>query len=107
MTEPAIVLDCDPGIDDAFAIFCALRFTDLAAVTTVSGNVGVEHTTRNARHLLELAGAGHVPVHRGAATPLEVAFESAAHVHGPSGLGPFEPREPVRAEAVSSAAEAI
>ena len=70
--RPRILLDCDPGIDDAFAIFCALRFTDLAAVTTVSGNVRFEHTTRNALYVLELAEAD-VPVHRGAAAPLSLA----------------------------------
>jgi len=49
-----ILVDCDPGIDDAFALMCALRFADLAAVTTVSGNVSIDNTTRNARYLLDM-----------------------------------------------------
>jgi len=92
--RPQILLDCDPGIDDAFAIFCALRFTDLAAVTTVSGNVHIEHATRNAMHVLELAGAGDVPVHRGSATPLRVAAKFAEKVHGVAGLGATKTPEP-------------
>ena len=48
MTRPRIVLDCDPGVDDTFAIFTALRHCELVAITSVAGNVGVEHTTRNA-----------------------------------------------------------
>lgn len=84
--RPRILLDCDPGIDDAFAILCALKFTDLAAVTTVSGNVSITNTTRNARYLLDIAGAV-VPVHRGASAPLEVPGVAADDVHGVSGLG--------------------
>ncbi len=104
--RPRILLDCDPGIDDAFAIFCALRFTDLAAVTTVSGNVGVEHTTRNALYLLELAEA-NVPVHRGAAFPLSVPAKFADRVHGATGLGDTPTPKPVSEENHTGAVEAI
>jgi len=91
--RPRLLLDCDPGIDDAFAIMCALRFADVAAITTVSGNVPVENTTRNARWLLELANAPHIPVHQGAGAPLEVATAFAKDIHGVSGLGSFNTPE--------------
>lgn len=87
MSKPKIVLDCDPGVDDMFAIFCALRYCELVAVTSVAGNVGIDATTRNALGILELAGAD-VPVHSGAATPLMGnPTDRAAHVHGETGLG--------------------
>jgi len=101
-----ILLDCDPGIDDAFAIMCALRFADLAAVTTVSGNVSIENTTRNARYLLESVGAD-VPVHRGAGQPLIVPTAAADDVHGASGLGNHEVTEPTLPESEVSARDAI
>ena len=89
--RPKIVLDCDPGVDDAFAILTALRYTDLRAITTVAGNVGIEHTTRNALGIVELAGAS-VDVHRGSAEPLAGSTGDARHVHGESGLGDVELR---------------
>ncbi len=107
MTTPAIVLDCDPGIDDAFAIFCALRHTDLLAVTTVDGNVDVDNTTRNARYLLDLSGAERVPVHRGAERPLRSPAHHARQVHGPSGLGLVDVPEVATPAATSSAVEAL
>ncbi len=107
MTPPPIVLDCDPGIDDAFALFCALRYCDLQAVTTVSGNVRIEDTTRNALHLLDMAGRPDIPVHRGAGVPLEVAPSFAAYVHGPSGLGADPTPAPSRDAAAPGAVEAL
>ena len=87
MSRPKIVLDCDPGVDDMFALFCALRYCDLLAVTSVAGNVSLDYTTQNALSILELARA-NVPVHRGAAGPLNGATaEDARHVHGDTGLG--------------------
>lgn len=86
MNRPKIVLDCDPGVDDAFAILTAARYCELLAITTVAGNVGLEHTTRNALVVTQLAGL-HVPVHSGAARPLEGEQLDAANVHGETGLG--------------------
>lgn len=87
MDRPRIVLDCDPGVDDMFAIFTALRYCDLAAITTVAGNVGIEHTTRNALAILELAEV-ECPVHQGAAQARAGrAPADASHVHGLAGLG--------------------
>jgi len=101
-----IVLDCDPGVDDMFAIFAALRYCDLVAITSVAGNVGIENTTRNALGIVELAGAT-VPVHRGAAHALaEPASEDASHVHGEGGLGgvdlPMPSHDVASADAVSA-----
>lgn len=105
-SPPRILLDCDPGIDDAFAILCALRFTDLAAITTVSGNVPIEHTTRNALYVLDLANA-EVPVHSGAAQPLLVPAMFAEHIHGAAGLGAIETPVPRREPSSMHAVEAI
>ncbi|MGI9605938.1 MAG: nucleoside hydrolase [Acidimicrobiales bacterium] len=104
--RPRIILDCDPGIDDAFAIMCAIRFTDLVAITTVSGNVPIEHTTRNALHVLELSGAD-VPVHRGASAPLVLDAAFADGVHGVAGLGDTPTPEPIAQPQRTSAVDAL
>ena len=94
MSATPIILDCDPGHDDAIALLLALGSpeVDLVGVTTVSGNQTIDKTTANALRLLEFAGRGDVPVHRGAAAPLVREQMAAAHVHGESGLdGPDLP----------------
>jgi inosine-uridine nucleoside N-ribohydrolase len=87
MTLP-IVLDCDPGTDDALALFLALASpeVDVLAITVAGGNVGLDRTLANALALRSLAGAV-TPVHPGADRPLLGAFGSARHVHGDDGLG--------------------
>ena len=61
--KPRIILDCDPGIDDAFAIVTAARWADVAGITTVSGNVSLDRTTANALRLSSLLNADFpVPV---------------------------------------------
>jgi inosine-uridine nucleoside N-ribohydrolase len=89
MTPTPIILDCDPGNDDAIAILLALASpeVELVAVTTVSGNQTLDKTTNNALRVLELAGRGDVPVYAGAAAPFVREREVAPHVHGESGLG--------------------
>jgi inosine-uridine nucleoside N-ribohydrolase len=84
-----IVIDCDPGIDDAIAILLAAASDelDLAAVTVVAGNVGLDRTLPNALRVLELAGRSDVPVSAGAARPLVWPVEQRALVHGVDGLG--------------------
>lgn len=106
---PRIVIDTDPGIDDALALFFALAAPDvqLEAVTTVSGNVSVEKTTRNALSLLELAGRGDIPVARGADRPLVRPAVHAALVHGENGLGDVELPEPQHSPAALHAVEMI
>ncbi|UVS81290.1 nucleoside hydrolase [Actinokineospora sp. UTMC 2448] len=86
---PRLVIDTDPGVDDAFALALAARSPDidLAAVTTVFGNVGLDRTTANALGLLALAGRPDVPVAAGAARPLVYpAPHEADYAHGQDGL---------------------
>ncbi len=104
--RPRMLLDCDPGLDDAVAILTAAHYGDLVGITTVSGNVGLDHTTRNALAVAELAGLD-VPVHRGAARPLVAPAQDAARVHGPTGLGDAVLPEPVRSAGPGSAADFI
>jgi pyrimidine-specific ribonucleoside hydrolase len=85
-----LILDTDPGVDDAVALVLALRSPelDVRAVTVTFGNVGLEHTLPNARRLVALAGRPEVPVARGAARPLvHPQLERAARWHGADGLG--------------------
>jgi inosine-uridine nucleoside N-ribohydrolase len=112
VTTP-ILIDCDPGHDDAMAILLALASpeVELRGVTTVAGNVGLDKTTRNALKVLELVGRADVPVAVGADRPLERELRTAANVHGESGLdGPDLPEpstKPVGADAVDFLAAAI
>jgi inosine-uridine nucleoside N-ribohydrolase len=90
-----IILDCDPGHDDAIALLLAVASpeVELIGVTTVAGNQTVDKTTNNALRILELAGRQDIPVHRGAERPLIRPQDVAAHVHGESGLdGPDLPQ---------------
>src|SRR6202042_2847904 len=94
MSATPIILDCDPGHDDAIALLLALGSpeVDLVGVTTVSGNQTIDKTTAKALRLLEFAGGADVPVHRGPAAPLVREQSAAPHVHGESGLdGPDLP----------------
>jgi inosine-uridine nucleoside N-ribohydrolase len=94
VTPTRIILDCDPGHDDAIAILLALGSPELelVGVTTVSGNATLDKTTANALRVLELAGRGDVPVYAGADAPIVRGRDVAAHVHGESGLdGPDLP----------------
>jgi purine nucleosidase/pyrimidine-specific ribonucleoside hydrolase len=88
MTVPVIV-DCDPGHDDVFALWLAAGHPelDLLAVTTVGGNVPLEHTSRNARIALSVAGVTDVPVAAGARGPLARELSTAEWIHGENGLG--------------------
>jgi inosine-uridine nucleoside N-ribohydrolase len=101
-----IIIDCDPGHDDAIALLLALGSPELEllGVTTTYGNQTLEKTTANALRVLELAGRSDVPVAAGAVEPLERELAVAAHVHGESGLdGPtLRPpsAEPVTDDAV-------
>jgi inosine-uridine nucleoside N-ribohydrolase len=94
MTPTKIILDCDPGHDDAIAILLALASpeVELVGVTTVSGNQTLDKTTANALRVLELAGRADIPVYAGADAPFARRRDVAAHVHGESGLdGPDLP----------------
>jgi purine nucleosidase len=93
-----VIIDCDPGHDDAFALFTAFGSPELevAAVTTVCGNQTVDLVTRNALAVVEVAGrTGTVVVARGAERPLSREHVPAAGIHGASGLdGPALPATP-------------
>lgn len=84
-----IILDTDPGIDDALAILllAASPEISLEAITVTHGNTNVDKCTENALRLVELAGITHVPVARGADQPLVKALSVAEETHGDGGLG--------------------
>src|SRR5437660_11992346 len=89
-----IILDCDPGHDDAIAILLAGRHPEieLLAITTVAGNQSVEKTTRNALKVCSLANIRHIPIAMGMDRPLVRAPQHAPEIHGESGMdGPHIP----------------
>ncbi|ATU74340.1 nucleoside hydrolase [Komagataeibacter rhaeticus] len=83
-----IIIDTDPGQDDAVAIFLALASPEITvqAIVAVAGNVPRERTLENACRVLEMAGRTDIPVFAGAARPLRPVQTTAEHVHGPTGL---------------------
>lgn len=94
MRPKPIILDVDPGHDDAIALMmaCGHPGLDLLAVTAVAGNVSLEKTTRNALRVLSLVGRTDIPVAAGAARPLRRELYTAEDIHGESGLdGPEIP----------------
>ena len=94
MTRQAIIIDTDPGQDDAIAILLALASPalEVLGLTTVAGNVPLALTSRNARIVLELANRRDVPVYAGADRPLLRPLVTAEFVHGKTGLdGPLLP----------------
>ena len=108
-----VIIDCDPGHDDAIALLLALGSPelDVLGVTTVHGNQTLEKTTANALRVLELVGRSDISVAAGADRPLVRDLAVAAHVHGESGLdGPALPPAvgaPLGAHAVEFMAETI
>ncbi len=92
MSKPRIILDCDPGHDDALAILMAAIYCDIVGITTVSGNVPLELTSLNALITTQILDL-EIPVHAGADKPLVAAAKHAEHIHGESGLaGPQLPK---------------
>jgi inosine-uridine nucleoside N-ribohydrolase len=91
-----IIIDTDPGIDDAMAIFLALRSPELKveAITPVAGNVPLDLTLPNALRLVEIAGRTAVPVAAGASHPLVRRLVTSGHVHGVNGLAGVDFPEP-------------
>lgn len=104
-----IIIDCDPGVDDAVALLLAFGSPelDILGVTTVAGNVGAAHTARNAAMVRQVAGRETVPVFAGAARPLLRAPIEAGHFHGAHGCGSLTPFEPTASIAPLLAANAI
>lgn len=110
MTKTSLIIDCDPGVDDAIALFLAFaspEALDILAITTVAGNVEAELTARNARIIRQIAGREDVPVYMGASVPLVRPPIVASHFHGESGLGDLPTFEPDLGVAPGEAAQAI
>lgn len=93
-----IIIDCDPGIDDAIAILLAIADPEikLMGITTIAGNISVDKTFKNARKITELAGKSDIPVFKGTSRPLMFAAGKTTMVHGVNGLGGIELPEPVQ-----------
>jgi inosine-uridine nucleoside N-ribohydrolase len=103
MPRTKILIDCDPGHDDAVAILYAARHCDLVGVTTTHGNNSLDNVTRNALSILTLAGLD-VPLAKGCAEPLVGVRSHAANAHGKTGLDgtdlPAPDRAPIEQHAV-------
>jgi pyrimidine-specific ribonucleoside hydrolase len=104
-----VILDCDPGHDDALAIAlaCASPGLEVLGLTTVAGNAGLENTTRNALRVLTLLDRTDIPVAAGAERPLVRDPWTPAHVHGASGLDGADLPEPAISLRPESALELI
>src|SRR6201981_3961913 len=91
-----VIIDTDPGVDDAFALLLAMRSPELKieGITPVAGNVPLDLTLPNALRMVEIAGRADIPVAAGAKTPLTRRLVTAAYVHGENGLGGAEFPEP-------------
>lgn len=86
MNKLQLLIDTDPGVDDALAIMMAHAHADVCALTIAAGNVGIAHTLGNALKLVEMMQAD-TPVYAGCATPLVLPAADAAFVHGNDGFG--------------------
>jgi purine nucleosidase len=105
-----LIIDCDPGLDDAIALllaFASPEALELLAVTTVGGNVDAGQTARNACIIRQLAGREDVPVHAGAEAPLAREPVEASHFHGATGLGDLQTFAPDAGPAPDRSADAI
>jgi purine nucleosidase len=97
-----VILDCDPGQDDAVALFLALSSTDeldVLGITTVAGNVPLALTQRNARMMCDIAGREDLRVFAGCERPLELDPITAEYIHGSTGIdgvAVFEPKTPLQ-----------
>jgi purine nucleosidase len=89
VSRRAIVIDCDPGVDDAIAILLALASPEelnVLGITTVAGNVGLDRTSANALRIRDLVGREDPPVHGGCSRPLLRPLVHAENIHGETGL---------------------
>ncbi|MCC8689564.1 nucleoside hydrolase [Xanthomonas campestris] len=104
-----LLIDTDPGVDDALALLMAFNDTrhDVVGLTIAAGNVGLEHTVRNALKVCEVAGRADVPVYAGCPQPLLHPSVDAAHVHGIDGFGDIGLPPAARAADAEHAALAI
>ena len=109
--RPRVIIDCDPGIDDAIALMVASAPTagfDLVAVTAVAGNLPLEDTFRNARALMAFLDRHDMPVHAGADRPLcRAPVPAIHHIHGSNGLGGYDLPDHTAPAAAESAVQHI
>ena len=102
MTARKVIIDCDPGQDDAVALFLAMSSPDeldILGVTTVAGNVPLELTQRNARMMCDIAGRRDLPVYAGCERPLVLEPITAEYIHGNTGIDGvdvFDPDTPLQ-----------
>ncbi len=85
-----LIIDTDPGIDDALALLLALSAKselEVEAITTVNGNVGVDQVTKNVFRILDVAGRSDIPVYKGNGKPLMRENDNCEEFHGDDGLG--------------------
>jgi purine nucleosidase len=104
-----LLIDTDPGVDDALALLMAFNDPrhEVVGLTIAAGNVGLRHTVANALKLCEVAGRDDVPVYAGCAQPLLHAAPDAAHVHGDDGFGDVGFEAAARCAEAEHAAQAI
>lgn len=110
MSPRRVIIDTDPGQDDALAILLALASPnelDVVGITSVGGNVPLDLTTKNALILVELADRLDVPVHAGHAHPMDRPLVTAENVHGSTGLNGANRPDPVTAPANGHAVDFI
>ncbi|MGE8189010.1 nucleoside hydrolase [Pseudomonas sp. NPDC086278] len=96
MAKEKIIIDCDPGVDDAVAILLAFASPDdieVMGITTVAGNVSLEFTTKNALKICQLAGKASFPVYAGCQHAMFPTPPTTSSVHGDDGLGDVELEE--------------
>ncbi len=99
MTKRPIIIDCDPGQDDAICLLLAMSSPDeldILGVTTVAGNVPLALTERNARQVCDIAGRADVSVYAGCSKPMVLDLVTAEHVHGNTGIDGIDIVEPER-----------
>ncbi|MGH7059839.1 MAG: nucleoside hydrolase, partial [Stellaceae bacterium] len=97
MTARPVIIDTDPGIDDAVALLLALASPaelEVLGIVAVAGNLPLSVTERNARRICELAGRPDIPVHAGCARPIMRDLAAAGHIHANTGLGSLVLPEP-------------
>lgn len=101
-----VIIDADPGIDDAFAILLAAesRYIDLLGITIVAGNTGLENGIRNSFKILDMCNKDFIPVYKGAEVSLENRSIEADYVHGKNGFGDLD-YEPIRRSTSGDAIE--
>lgn len=97
MTPRKIIIDCDPGQDDAVALFLAFAADelDVLGITTVGGNVPLELTQRNARQMCDIAGRQEMRVFAGCAEPMQRPLQTAESIHGETGINGIDAIDPV------------